>query len=367
MEGAVVVVPTAREGCLARFLDAWQDELARATILVVEDGPERTFSISGDNVRHFAWCDIDDQLGDAAWIIPRGSGCVRSFGCWLASQLQPDMIVALDDDTRPDPAHPQFLESHWARLQSAADPAWVNTLDSVSPRGVPYFATDREAPVVLNHGLWNGVPDFDAATQLLASRVELSTAWSDQTIPRGSYFSMCSMNIAWRPEFTAAMYFLLMGPKYPFDRFGDIWGGVLAKRIADHLGFAVNSGSPAILHERESNVFTNLAKESRGLAANESFWRAVDSVVLSADSVPSAYAQLADRLPLEQEEFALLRRAMRTWAELFDAAPARSPIFGRDNQAMAANGGQTNGQLPPRFSANNSVDGHPAVLDEATH
>jgi hypothetical protein len=31
-------------------------------------------------------------------------------------------------------------------------------------------------------------------------------------------------DIAWRPEFTAAMYFLLMGPEYPFDRFGDIWG-----------------------------------------------------------------------------------------------------------------------------------------------
>jgi hypothetical protein len=363
---AVVVVPTAREECLARFLDAWEDELASATILVVEDGPERTFSTSGDNVQHFAWCDIDERLGDAAWIIPRRSGCVRSFGCWLATQMQPDMIVALDDDTRPDPAYPEFLESHWARLQSAADPAWVSTLDSVSPRGVPYFATDREAPVVINHGLWNGVPDFDAATQLLASRVEISTDWSDQTIPRGSYFPMCSMNIAWRPQFAAAMYFLLMGPEYPFDRFGDIWGGVLAKRIADHLGFAVNSGSPAILHERESNVFTNLAKESRGLAVNESFWRAVDSVVLSADSVPSAYAQLADRLPLEQEEFAALRRAMRIWAELFDTAPARSPILARDDQTIAANGREANGQLPPRVSANNSVAGHPAVSNGAT-
>jgi hypothetical protein len=173
--------------------------------------------------------------------------------------------------------------------------------------------------VVLNHGLWNGVPDFDAATQLLASRMEISGDWSDQTISRGSYFPMCSMNIAWRTEFTAAMYFLLMGADYPFDRFGDIWGGVLAKRVADHLGLAMNSGSPGVLHERASNVFANLAKESRGLAVNETFWRAVDSVVLTAESVPSAYAQLADRLPLEQPEFVSLRRAMHTWAELFTA------------------------------------------------
>jgi hypothetical protein len=299
------------------FLDAWEPELADATIVVVEDNPERSFSVRGANVQHFAWGDIELQLGDAAWIIPRESGCVRSFGCWVAYQMGPDMIVALDDDTRPDPARPGFLERHWMRLQSAADPAWVSSLDASSPRGMPYFVTDREPEVVVNHGLWNGVPDFDAATQLVASRVQISAGWSDQTIPRGRYFPMCSMNVAWRTQFTAAMYFLLMGPEYPFDRFGDIWAGVLAKRVADHLGLAVNSGSPNIVHERASNVFVNLAKESRGLAANETFWRAVDSVVLSADSVPGAYAELADRLPLEQPEFTQLRRAMRTWAELF--------------------------------------------------
>jgi hypothetical protein len=327
----VVVVPTAREDSLAGFLDAWQQELSGATVLVVEDGPEPTFSATGANVQHFAWGDIDDRLGDAAWIIPRGTGCVRSFGCWVAYQMRPDMIVALDDDTRPDPAHPGFLNAHWARLQSAADPAWVSTLDHASPRGMPYFVTNREPFVVLNHGLWSGVPDFDAATQLLASRVDISAEWSDQTIPRGSYFPMCSMNIAWRSEFTAAMYFLLMGPEYPFDRFGDIWGGVLAKRVADHLGFAMNSGSPGVLHERASNVFANLSKESRGLAVNEKFWCAVDSVVLTAESVPDAYAELADRLPLHEDEFALLRRAMRTWADLFSPTLRR-----RDGSAVTA-------------------------------
>ena len=91
----------------------------------------------------------------------------------------------------------------------------------------------------------------------------------------------------------------------------------MAKRIADHFGYAVNSGSPGVIHERASNVFANLAKESRGLAANETFWRAVDSVVLTAETIPAAYAQLAERLPLEQEGFLQLRRAMAAWAELF--------------------------------------------------
>jgi hypothetical protein len=327
---ATVVVPTARQASLTEFLEAWEAELADATIIVVEDNPEPTFSLAGDNVRHVAWCDAERSLGDAAWVIPRGTGCVRSFGCWLAWQERPDMIVALDDDTRPDPAYPGFLETHWARLQVTADPAWVSTLDAASPRGLPYYCMERTGAAVLNHGLWTGVPDFDAATQLVASRIEISGEWSDQTIPRGRYFPMCSMNLAWRPEFTVAMYFMLMGPDYAYDRFGDIWGGVIAKRIADHLGFAVNSGSPGILHERASNVFTNLAKESRGLGVNETLWRAVDSVVLTEESVPSAYAQLADRLPLDGEYFAKLRRAMRTWAALFPEfpSPAKSPPHG---------------------------------------
>jgi Reversibly glycosylated polypeptide len=346
---AVVVVPSARETSLLGFLDAWRHELAGATILVVEDGPERTFAAEGANVRHFARCDIEDALGDVAWVIPRGTGCIRSFGCWLAHQMRPDMIVALDDDTRPDPAQPGFLDAHWSRLQRAADPAWVSTLEAASPRGMPYFTTDREPLVVLNHGLWSGAPDFDAPTQLLSSRVEISAAWSDQTIPRGRYFPMCSMNLAWRPEFTAAMYFLLMGPAYPFDRFGDIWGGVLAKRVADHLGFAVNSGSPGVLHERASDVFANLAKESRGLAANETFWRAADSVVLTAETVPGAYAELAERLPLEQEDFVLLRRAMRTWAELFGAdAPATHPVAHVDGLSNGSRRARANGRVVAR-------------------
>jgi Reversibly glycosylated polypeptide len=314
---AAVIVPTVREESLAGFLDAWENEMAAATIIVVEDAPERSFAIDRGNVLHFAWCDIEQELGDDAWVIPRGSGCIRSFGCLLAHRINVEMIVTLDDDTRPDPDHPRFLDAHWARLQTAADPAWVSTLDAAHPRGMPYFTTSREAQVVLNHGLWTGVPDFDACTQLVASRVHISQAWSDRTIPRGSYFPMCSMNLAWRREFTPAMYFLLMGPEYPFDRFGDIWAGVIAKRIADHLGFAVNSGSPAIRHERMSNVFVNLAKESRGMASNETVWRAVDSVVLTAVDVAGAYRQLAEQLPLEDSGFAELRRAMIAWAGLF--------------------------------------------------
>jgi len=314
---SIVVVPTARAASAADFLVEWEQELRAAQIIIVEDGPRRSFDASAPNVQHFARPDIGERLGDAAWIIPTGSGCIRSFGCWLAWQMGAEMIVTLDDDVRPDPNHTDFLAAHERRLQGAYDPSWESTLDEAKPRGMPYFETAREAPVAINHGLWNGVPDFDAATQLVSHRVPISQRWSDRTIPRGSYLPMCSMNLAWRAEFTPAMYFLLMGPDYAFDRFGDIWCGVLAKRVADHLGYAVNSGSPAVAHQRASDVFANLAKESRGMRANESFWRAVDSVVLSERTVAGAYIELAERLPLDDADFTMLRGAMAIWAGLF--------------------------------------------------
>ena len=67
-----------------------------------------------------------------------------------------------------------------------------------------------------------------------------------------------------------AARFLLMNLKtYGFDRFGDIWAGVTIKKIADHLGYSINSGSPAIKHLRASNVWANLRKEAPGLGSHQ--------------------------------------------------------------------------------------------------
>lgn len=319
---AVVVVPTIREQCITDFLDAWKDELSGVPICLIEDNPERTFRLSGANLHHWCWQDIEERLGASSWIIPRRTDCVRSFGYWLAAQDAPDMIVTLDDDCYPDPESPGFLERHWNHLTGAAgdsETAWVSSVDGVVPRGVPYFATSRSAPVLINHGLWKGVPDFDAATQLVQERQPAPLTLRQQTIPRGRYFPMCGMNLAWKPEATPALYFLLMGRDYAYDRFGDIWAGVLVKKIADHLGYAVTSGDPTIIHQRASNPFANLRKEAPGLEINERFWQAVDAVQLTASDVRGCYAELAARLPLEDEYFLKLREAMSLWAGLFAA------------------------------------------------
>lgn len=202
----------------------------------------------------------------------------------------------------------------------AASPAWISTVEGGVPRGVPYFATDRTSECVLNHGLWQNAPDFDAVTQLNNARRPIDIAPRDQVIPRGTYFPMCGMNIAFKAELTPVMYFLLMGPQWPYDRFGDIWCGVFAKRICDHFGYSVRSGRPIVNHQRASNVWTNLRKETPAYEVNETLWRAVDSTYLTGKTFADSYHELADQLTLSGEYWAQLRMAMHTWADLFRRA-----------------------------------------------
>ena len=333
---AVIVVPTIREECIRDFLKEWQfPEWAR--VLVIEDHPEPTFAL-GDypNVTHLSHADIEKDLGTEAWIIPRQTDCVRSYGFWKAWKLKPDMIVTLDDDCYPYapfdsiPPADRLLSRHWERLQTGGDEtAWANTLSGLTPRGIPYQNLRRKLVGMLNHGLWHNVPDLDALTQLTRSRQWDSSGQLVEkdylksfTVPRGAFFPMCGMNLAFRPEAVSALYFLLMGPAYPYDRFGDIWAGIIFKRICDHLGYAITSGVPVVEHKRASNVWANLRKEAPALEVNERVWAVVDEARLYSDGMGACYRDVADALGYflgtTDEYWVQLRRAMHIWASLFD-------------------------------------------------
>jgi len=314
---AVVVVPTIRESSIREFLMAWGNEFRDVTLIVVEDNPEKSFEISGGNVEHYSWRDIDDELGENAWIIPRRTDCIRSYGYLKAYQRKPDMIVTLDDDCLPLDGRVGFLRDHWSRLNhEGVTVAWTSTLEGTVPRGVPYYRKDRKLPCILNHGLWDSVPDLDAPTQLLQSRYPRDVNWIERTIPLGTYFPMCGMNIAFRPEVVPAFYFLLMGSSYEYDRFGDIWSGIILKKIADHLGYCINTGSPAVTHLRASSVWANLKKEAPGLEANETLWTVIDRVLLTGTSFTECYKETACGLNLKGAYWDQLRRAMLLWPDV---------------------------------------------------
>jgi len=126
------------------------------------------------------------------------------------------------------------------------------------------------------------------------------------------------MNLAFRREILPLMFFPLMGLNQPYDRFDDIWAGILSKKVMDHLNYRVWSGEPYVDHTRASNKFNNLVKEATGIKENEVLWRAVASVKLTGDTVKGCYIELAEKLEhFNKEYYKELKESMKIWANLF--------------------------------------------------
>lgn len=349
MKEIALVVPSIREESWKRFVKEWSAVglFDRVDTILVEDNPKKTFVTNLADVYHFCWEDIELQLGDKSWVIPRRSDTVRSFGYWLAWRGNYRYILTLDDDCYPptdaaddfhyDKGAEGFLNTHLQALTGGT--RWFNTLTQAKPRGVPYYNLGKRTNVVVNHGLWTNVLDYDAPTQL-ANPTKEKFSFDSRVVPLGQYFPMCGMNVMWRREVTVLMYHLLMGKIYngsgdaepldplPFDRFGDIWCGIFMKKIADTCGLCVSTGMPYIHHDRASNPFTNLKKEANGIEVNERLWEYVDNVILRQDALgalpfQNAYWQLGNAIgryrefPQYEEYFRRLGDAMMAWAELF--------------------------------------------------
>jgi len=327
-----LVVPSIRRESFSRFVAEWRPTgmLDRVDLILVEDNPRKTFTPSVTDVaQHFCWEDIDMHAW--SWIIPRRSDTVRSFGYWWAWSQGYGFLQTLDDDCYPAKGYEQLDLLHRGMLQRTR---WFNTLNSVRPRGVPYRNLGSR-PVHVNHGIWQGVLDYDAPQQLVDPVPETYTH-DNRIVPHGAFFPFCGMNVMWRRETIPLSYHLLMGQiksvrrgfegftePLPFDRMGDIWCGIIQKRICDHLGWVVSTGTPHIHHDRASDPFKNLRKEANGIEQNETFWERIDAVRLDGLRTPTeCYRRVASAVRGFGGEHAAywsrLGDAMECWSLLFE-------------------------------------------------
>jgi reversibly glycosylated polypeptide / UDP-arabinopyranose mutase len=313
-----IVIPTIRERSIKKFLHEW--DFGDCRVVVVEDNPERSFDLPG-GVVHVSHAEIDRDLGKSSWIIPRKTDCVRSYGYYYAWREGADTVITLDDDCYPNTYNSteriEFIDKHKRSLTRTAESiAWCSTIGGVRARGVPYENTGRIQEVLINHGLWHNVPDMDAMTQI--SNPVYQIELKNQVIPRGMYYPMCGMNLAFKREAIPMMYFFLMGERWGRDRFGDIWCGIISKKICDHLGYSVTSGEPHVYHSRASNMWVNLRKEVTGYEDNEMLWRVVDGITLTNDNVIDCYTELASKLKMPGDYWVNVKKAMYLWAELYE-------------------------------------------------
>lgn len=328
-----IIIPTIRN---LKFLKYWKDEFKDCVGIIIEDNYKKSISLPKNyfkKIYYFNWQNIDSDLGKNSWIISRKNAGIRVYGFLKAYQLGAEVIITLDDDCYPV-KNQNLVEQHIKNLNlKAAADNWFSTYphDKFNfTRGYPYHIRNKKE-VVISHGLWSNKLDLDAKTELKLKKLNEPILSSNylQFIPKNYFFPMCSMNLAFKVKITPIMFFPMMGydnygNKWPFDRFDDIWAGIFAKKVIDHLEYGVVNGIPFVNHKKASDPKKNLEKEKKGLIVNEYLYQKVNKVKLISKNLKDSYLELFEKLDfsdikdLEQKKYFIkLKQAVRNWVELF--------------------------------------------------
>lgn len=252
------VVPTIRPEQMAEFKGVWKPLFDKHNVKLIE-------VIDGDNPTANGR-SVEEVMGEDSDLIYNFNDGVRNLGFAYIAKSMPDIeyIVTLDDDTRP---LGDTIDNHITALRSKVPTTWISTASEFM-RGFPYGKRE-ESEVVLSHGIWLGVADWDAPTQLVKGNQHVN--FYQGPIPKGINYPMCGMNVAFKRKMLPYMYYAPMGHRVGLDRFADIWCGIESKRVIDENNWAVVTGMAGVRHERASNVWKNLQKEAKGLEMNENY------------------------------------------------------------------------------------------------
>lgn len=268
MGDIAVVIPTIRPESMKIFMKAWQPlfDKHEVELVVVHDGEHPTVSYNHDTWQQH---DIMDGYEDCLTNFNAG---IRNLGFAYVAKYLPDVeyIITLDDDETPigDP-----IQDHLDALSRRVPVSWMSTAVDDYTRGFPYGIRD-EAEVVLSHGVWIGVADWDAPTQLVRGS-HYPIEFYKGPIPKGVYYPMCSMNLAFK---RCMLPYIFHAPwALGINRFDDIFTGITSKREIDKRGWAAVTGYARVHHERASNTFTNLKHEAPGIELLETYWQGDES------------------------------------------------------------------------------------------
>lgn len=169
-----------------------------------------------------------------------------------------------------------------------------------------------------NLGMWRHVFDvnaIDKAAGLPYVHPRAELAETSVALPPGVFVSVCSMNMQMSPAVVPAAYQFPMHVPildgHVIDRFGDIWGGFVLKRLMDVNGDLMTVGEPLIDHLKEGAWARNAWQEHLAHLVNDEFVAMLVSATV--DFRPDTYCNHLARLA---EEF---RRAAEVASPFYEA------------------------------------------------
>ena len=283
--------------------------------------PEQTIKVDWyivhDKERHAL--EVPDGVSVTSIVAPdpvmygRGASSMRGAGFLKALKDGADYVLTVDDDCF---IPPNWAEAHVAELLPGRQ-LWSNTIDGIPVRGYPMGLADVGTGI--SHGVWDGIQDLDGKTQKLYGEFYQRHQGKPHLIQ--APFPMSSMNVGFRREVIPAMYFFPMGEDLPFDRFEDIWGGLVAQRVLMGHGYRfINNVSP-VYHMRASDPDVNERKEAPGVACHEGFWRHIWDFEDYSKTIPGSVIRIAEDLKNYRSGsddwdayFSQVSRNLRNWA-----------------------------------------------------
>jgi len=285
--------------------------------------------------------------------IPYNSDSRRNIGYLIAAERGAEVIITIDDDNYVKPDS-DFIASHsivgtkQVVKTVRSDNGWFNICCllevtppvTIYPRGFPYskrtesavhWIGDTERRVVLNLGLWTGDPDVDAVTRLTLPVKSIGLKMDRVMLAQGTFSPINTQNTAFHRDILPCAYYIPMGASIQgamLDRYGDIWFGLFAKKVIDHMNDGVTVGVPATIHRRNPhNLLRDLQNELWGMIATEYLVEALEAINLTATTYAAAYMELAKKLRDSvgsmselpngfREYFVNVTYGMEVWAEV---------------------------------------------------
>nr|GMC50555.1 probable UDP-arabinopyranose mutase 5 [Ipomoea batatas]GMC91262.1 probable UDP-arabinopyranose mutase 5 [Ipomoea batatas]GME19164.1 probable UDP-arabinopyranose mutase 5 [Ipomoea batatas] len=336
----VDIVIGALQHDLTQFMEEWRPVFSRFHIIIVKDPDlkEELKIPSGFNYEVYTQSEMQRVMGSST-VNFSGYSC-RYFGYLVSTKKY---IVSVDDDCLPardDKGNlVDAVAQHITNLANPATPFFFNTLYDPFREGADFvrgypFSLRTGVSCALSCGLWLNLGDYDAPTQAIKQR-QRNTRYVDAvlTVPAKAMMPMSGINIAFNRELVGPAllpsFRLANEGKLRWETVEDIWSGMCAKVVCDHLRLGVKTGLPYVWRKERGSAINSLKKEWEGVKLMEEvipFFQTVrvsPQAVTVEDCVVEIAAAVKQQLGQKDAVFTRAADAMIEWIKLWKTIKAQ--------------------------------------------